>query len=382
MYELHVADPDHFIKPLAFLYGNQIHSNKTSSNDDDAHAYADCVAIAMERGSCNLREYCGDGNMLGVLVLSDITRHMLDAVCVATRKGFVLLDIKLENFVRVTGNPDRYKAIDFESVVKIGDDISNAQVAVTYGYVSPEIAKIYLSRVPGTPTNKLVVARADAASSVFSLGVICFELFNNLTPFWRTCGLSRESEFINFSAELTNNDVRTLIKKTFCQPEYYKLAKFLENSLECYPNMRISASNLRKSSLFGENVSMDVRDIHENMSVITSKLASVDENLSELTNAVRVEMVAHFDKMNANITGLTGSLIGSIGLSIEATPVLQQLLTLTKQFGEQFQTTENKDEIISNVARWQLEVVAHANRATSESMSQQFNELISKLRDL
>jgi demethoxyubiquinone hydroxylase (CLK1/Coq7/Cat5 family) len=75
-------------------------------------------------------------------------------------------------------------------------------------------------------------------------------------------------------------------------------------------------------------------------------------------------------------------LIGSIGLSIEATPVLQQLLTLTKQFGEQFQTTENKDEIISNVARWQLEVVAHANRATSESMSQQFNELISKLRDL
>jgi hypothetical protein len=202
----------------------------------------------------------------------------------------------------------------------------------------------------------------------------------SLATIWKTCGLSRESEFLNFSAnELTNNDVKALIKKTFRQPEYYKLTKFLENSLECYPNMRISTSNLRKSSLFGENVSMDVRDIHENMSMITSKLASVDENLSELTNAVRVEMVAHFDKMNANITGLAGSLIGNIDLSIEATPVLQQLLTLTKQFGEQFKTTENKGEIINNVARWQLEVVAHANRATSESMSQQFNELISKL---
>jgi len=164
MYELHFADPDHFIKPLAFLYGNQIHSNKSSSDDDDVNAYTDCVAIAMERGSCNLREYVGDGNILGFLELSVITRHMLDAVCAATRKGFVLLDTKLENFVRVTGNPDRYKAIDFESVVRIGEDISNAQVAVTYGYVSPEIAKIYLAHAPGSPTNKLVVIRADASS--------------------------------------------------------------------------------------------------------------------------------------------------------------------------------------------------------------------------
>jgi len=175
--------------------------------------------------------------------------------------------------------------------------------------------------------------------------------------------------------------VKTIIKKTFRQPEHFKLTKFLENALECYPNLRISASNLRKSSLFGENVSMDVRDIHENMSVMTRRLTSVDENISELTNNVRVQMAAHFDKMNANITGLTGSLIGNIDLSIEATPVLQQLLTLTKQLGEQFKSTENKDEIVSNVARWQLEVISRVNRETSDKMSQQLIEFISKAKD-
>jgi hypothetical protein len=98
MYELHVADANHFIKPFALLYGNNIQSDKSVS--DNAHPYANCIAIAMECGTCNLREYLG-GESSHILDLSAISRHMLDAVCTATSKGFVLLDIKLENFVRV-----------------------------------------------------------------------------------------------------------------------------------------------------------------------------------------------------------------------------------------------------------------------------------------
>jgi len=62
---------------------------------------------------------------------------------------------------RVAGNPDRYKAIDFDRAVKIGEDISSAQVAVTYGYVSPEIAKLYHARASGSSAK--IVAREDAS---------------------------------------------------------------------------------------------------------------------------------------------------------------------------------------------------------------------------
>jgi len=299
---------------------------------------------------------------------------MLDAVCTATKKGFVLLDIKLENFVRVTGTPDRYKAIDFDSAVKIGEDFSSAEVAVTYGYVSPEIAKLYLARASRSSVK--IVTRADASSTVFSLGLILFELFNNLTPFWKTCELSQESEFLGFAAnQLTNDIVKTHINSRFRHAKYYKLTKVLESALECNPLKRISARELRESSLFGDNVSINVRDIHVNLDVINRRITNVDENLADLTAAVRVEMAAHFDNINANVSGLAGSLIGSIDLSIEASPVLQQLLSLTKQLGDQFKTSVNKDDVIGNIERW----VSRVNLESSQAMSQQLNELMSKI---
>jgi serine/threonine protein kinase len=290
MLELNIADPDHFIKPFALLYGNNIQSDKSAS--DNSNPYANCIAIAMECGTCNLREYIGVDNRLGLPELSAISRHMLDAVCTATKKGFVLLDIKLENFVRVTGTPDRYKAIDFDSAVKIGEDFSSAEVAVTYGYVSPEIAKLYLARASRSSVK--IVTRADASSTVFSLGLILFELFNNLTPFWKNCGLRQESEFLAFAAnELTNDIVNTNIDRTFGHANYYMLTPVLKNALECNPSKRISAQDLRKRSLFGDNVSINVRDIHVNVGVINRRITNVDENLADLTAAVRVEMAAH-----------------------------------------------------------------------------------------
>jgi len=92
-----------------------------------------------------------------------------------------------------------------------------------------------------------------------------------------------------------------------------------------------------------------------------------------------VEMVAHFDKINANLSSLAGSLIGNIDLSIEASPVLQQLLSLTKQLGDQFKTSVNKDDVIGNVERWEQEVVSRVNLESSQAMSQQLNEFMSKM---
>jgi hypothetical protein len=86
-------------------------------------------------------------------------------------------------------------------------------------------------------------------------------------------------------------------------------------------------------------------------------------------------MAAHFDKINANLSGLAGSLIGNIGLSIEASPVLQQLLSLTKQLGDQFKTSVNKDDVIGNIERW----VSRVNLENSQAMSQQLNEFMSKI---
>jgi serine/threonine protein kinase len=215
---------------------------------------------------------------------------------------------------------------------------------------------------------------------VFSLGLILFELFNNLTPFWKNCGLRQESEFLDFAAnELTNDIVNTNIDRTFGHANYYMLTPVLKNALECNPSKRISAQDLRKRSLFGDNVSINVRDIHVNVGVINRRITNVDENLADLTAAVRVEMAAHFDKINANLSGLAGSLIGNIDLSIEASPVLQELLSLTKQLGFEFKTSVNKDDVIGNVERWEQEVVSRVNLESSQAMSQQLNELMSKI---
>jgi len=53
-------------------------------------------------------------------------------------------------------------------------------------------------------------------------------------------------------------------------------------------------------------------------------------------------------------------LIGNIGLSIEASPLLQELLSLTKQFGDQLRHSLNKDDV-GNVERWEQEGVSRVN---------------------
>ena len=124
------------------------------------------VAIAMELvAGTSLRHYCGTAQPLGEVARWG--RQIASALAEAHARGIVHRDIKPENLML---RPDGYiKVLDFGLARLAGTERADDELALgTLGYMSPEEIE------QGTIT---------AASDVYSLGVVLYELASGTNPF-------------------------------------------------------------------------------------------------------------------------------------------------------------------------------------------------------
>ena len=124
------------------------------------------VAIAMELVTgTSLRHHCGTAQPVGKVALWG--RQIANALAEAHARGIVHRDIKPENLML---RPDGYiKILDFGLARQTGADRTGDELALgTLGYMSPE-------EVEQRPIT--------AASDIFSLGVVLYELASGTNPF-------------------------------------------------------------------------------------------------------------------------------------------------------------------------------------------------------
>ena len=124
------------------------------------------VAIAMELVTgTSLRHYCGTAQPVEKVALWG--RQIAHALAEAHARGIVHRDIKPENLML---RPDGYiKVLDFGLARRAGADRADDELALgTLGYMSPE----EIEQQPIT-----------AASDIFSLGVVLYELASGTNPF-------------------------------------------------------------------------------------------------------------------------------------------------------------------------------------------------------
>jgi eukaryotic-like serine/threonine-protein kinase len=123
------------------------------------------IAIAMElvNGS-SLRHCCGTSQPLGKVALWG--RQIANALAAAHARGIVHRDIKPENLVL---RPDGYiKVLDFGLARQAGVDRADGGIEGTLGYMSPE---------------EVLQQPITAASDIFSLGIVLYELAAGTNPF-------------------------------------------------------------------------------------------------------------------------------------------------------------------------------------------------------
>jgi serine/threonine protein kinase/sugar lactone lactonase YvrE len=123
------------------------------------------VAIAMELvAGTSLRQFCGAAQPVEKVALwgAQIAR----ALAAAHARGIVHRDIKPENLML---RPDEYiKVLDFGLARQAGGRAAGELAAGTLGYMSPE---------------ELLQLPITAASDIFSLGVVLYELASGTNPF-------------------------------------------------------------------------------------------------------------------------------------------------------------------------------------------------------
>jgi eukaryotic-like serine/threonine-protein kinase len=126
------------------------------------------VAIAMELVTgTSLRHYCGTAQPVEKVALWG--RQIARALAEAHARGIVHRDIKPENLML---RPDGYiKVLDFGLARPAGADRADDELALgTLGYMSPE---------------EIEQGPITAASDIFSLGVVLYELASGTNPFRR-----------------------------------------------------------------------------------------------------------------------------------------------------------------------------------------------------
>jgi serine/threonine protein kinase len=123
------------------------------------------IAIAMELvNGTSLRHFCGTSQPLGKVALWG--RQIADALAAAHARGIVHRDIKPENLVL---RPDGYiKVLDFGLARQAGADRTDGGIEGTLGYMSPE---------------EVLQRPITAASDIFSLGIVLYELASGTNPF-------------------------------------------------------------------------------------------------------------------------------------------------------------------------------------------------------
>lgn len=130
------------------------------------------VAIAMELVTgTSLRRLCGTAHPAGKVALWG--RQIASALAAAHARGIVHRDIKPENLML---RHDGYiKVLDFGLARQAGVDRAAEMAEGTFGYISPE---------------EFLQRRITAASDIFSLGVVLYELASGTNPFLFSSGVT------------------------------------------------------------------------------------------------------------------------------------------------------------------------------------------------
>jgi len=241
----------HFIKPynqelLRGARGQLLFADGPAGFDDSIVNY---VGIAMERGEESLAEYTRkkreDHKELHLPEKAVIGLALVEIVAAAHKVGYVLLDFKPDNVVRViVGSDVINKAIDFDSVKEEGAQLDES-IAVTAAYASPEIAQFRHDKRP---------ILATKAMDVFTLGLILWELISG-TSFWEAREISnhsldRTNEIWRSLCSLTTKDVVETLLKTFNGEQNVKVCSLLVDMLAVEPEKRKTSESLKGKSFF------------------------------------------------------------------------------------------------------------------------------------
>ena len=317
MKELCDDHPDKFIRPYAFLCGKEGGIKPFAVGDD----VSDLYCIVMEKGVGDLAEYMHLRNPKknGGLSLTEklsITESLLDIIYAAHSSAIVLMDFKPGNVVRVSNGIDFIlKAIDFDSACRIDDNINN-DVSCTPKYVSPEVAKIMLSKLANINSGDIF---ASTKIDIFALGLFVFELASESTTMslWESLGIRSNCEkaILEKAANITDEEIKRAIASNFGGDLYRDLRSWLEDALKVNPSDRWDAHRLKHNhSLFRKiaptyNVgSIDRKlgglaskdDFRKSMAEITAKLDGISESQMDSGILIR-QMISESDAQHAEM---------------------------------------------------------------------------------
>lgn len=371
MGKLHQAAPRHFVRPYAFLDGSlgQIlpHSPK-----DKEHCVA-AMCLIMEKGTSDMREYFVNYQFDKIEGLA-ISSTFLDHLVLASQCSIVLNDFKPSNIVRVHDGSRYYlKAIDFDSSREEGQEMA---AEATAAYCSPEVAREILARKRGEhPTVLLARHKMD----VMALGLIVFEIANNLTSFWSSQipPITEHWDILNALAHLTDDDVKRSIEKSFPGSQFSVLRRWLEHALKVEPNDRASALELLHGhSLFGnKSITVDEKGLISQFNMGFNRLIENDNSNS----AAILESIGELSNQLQGSLGLLGASLDSIALQVALGSELQSkdmsaLLQAVSQQKILLQTGElNEQTLQAAVAT----AVSHVEKSVRADINTSLNALMS-----
>lgn len=247
---LHIKDRDRFITPYGLMYGSKGQIIGHEGEDCSMH-----IGIAMEKGDCSLRDKVKEGSDLSINDVKLFAEGLLKIIIAAGKVRVVLMDFKLANVVLVFDRLGgvRTKAIDFDCSRDIGREISTETSA---NYSCPEVASWV---VRGCPSSE--VPLASSKMDVMAYGFCVYEMATALVydgkskTFWENGGVASgvtiDDQSVNISLNnLTDEQVKDNLERTFVGVQYGSLRSFLEHALYVSPEARSTAEWLLNNRSF------------------------------------------------------------------------------------------------------------------------------------
>jgi serine/threonine protein kinase len=373
MGKLYQAAPRHFVRPYAFLDGAHGQILPYSPKDKDHCVAAMC--LVMEKGTTDMREYLVNYHFDRIEGLA-ISSNFLDILALASQCNIVLNDFKPSNIVRVhDGLRYHLKAIDFDSSREEGQEMA---AEATAAYCSPEVAREILARKRGErPTVLLARHKMD----VMALGLIVFEIANNLKSLWdsQVPPITEHWDILNALARLTDEDVKRIIEKSFQGSQFSVLRRWLEHALKVDPKDRASALELLHGhSLFGnKSITVDEKGLISHFNMGFNRLIENDNS----NTAAILESVEELSNQLQGSLGLLGASLDSIALQVAlgSEPQSKDISALVQAVSQQkilLQTGElNEQALQSAVAA----AMSHVEKSVQANVSTSLKEMMSSI---
>lgn len=278
---LHEADSSKFVRPYGLLDGSREQIESDYTEDDDR--LFSSVCIVMESGVANMLEYCSQRKDMLQSEKLHIVQQLLGIVTAARKCGVVLLDFKLSNVIRVSNGKYDYdlKAIDFENSRLEGEEVP---AETTAAYSSPEVAQMILARGRGEES----FLPASHKMDIMALGLVVFELANDMKSFWKSQArpITSDASILEALAGLEDEEVNKTIENTFRGDQYGPLSRWLKHALSAHQNSRASCDELLHShSLFGTKDR--TLDQHSLLNQINKGMERVIVNVDSNTNTIK-----------------------------------------------------------------------------------------------